>query len=139
MAVEVDDLLAPQGPVEVTLFPGEGAPSTALNDRLQTYIDRAVAKVGETGVSDPDPAVLAWSLHLTFTAAYIIASARPANENSMVAVLGSQGFAKDQRDTLKDLASEYAHKYEEAVSAALLPQPQPRGFQSREISNSFEW
>jgi hypothetical protein len=138
------DLLAPIGPVEVTLFPGEysessGATATKLESRLQTYIDQAYAKIDGIAFPLPDTAARAWALHLTFAAAYVLACSRPANENMMVAVLGSKGFAKDQRDALLVLSEQYAGEF--AVLEAEIPVSVPimGSAQSRQITNIFEW
>ena len=137
------DLLAPKGPVEVTLFPGEnseasGSASTKLEIRLQEYIDRAEAKVSGVTLPDPDSATYAWALHLTFSAAYILACSRPTNENTMVAVLGSQGFSPDQRAALRSLADYYLGEYESVLAAVPVDVPLLNA-QSRQVTNRFEW
>lgn len=134
------DLLAPEGPVEEELFPGEGdgAAGTELHGRLTTYINRAEAKVAGIDFPDTDHAVSLWALHLTFTAAYNVAIARPANENTMVEIIGSQGFAKDQRDAIKALAHQYAQDYR-ALAASVPSTAQPLGIPSRQVETKFDY
>lgn len=106
------DLLSPSGPVELPLFPGEGdgTDGTALHTRLSSYITQAEAK------SDSRVAQRAWALHLTFKAAYILAIARPADENTQVEILGSEGRDKDQRDGLLKQAEAYKKEFEDIVA-----------------------
>lgn len=140
MAVAPADLLAPAGPVEEELFPGEGngTAGTELYGRLSEYITRAQEKAAGIAFPDPDAAVESWALHLTFEAAYLLSVARPANENTMVEVLGSQGFARDQRDALRSMADYYARSYHGYV-AEVPTEAQPLGAQTRQITNSYEW
>jgi hypothetical protein len=104
------DLLAPAGPVEATLFRDESM--TVVITRLQTYINRAYAKIEGKAFPLPDEAATLWALYLAFDAAYILSCALPGNENSMVQILGSEGFHKDQRDGLKNKRDEYQMAYE---------------------------
>lgn len=147
MAIGIADLLAPVGPVEVTIFPGEstrsGDTATALEVRLQTYIDKAKAKVAELTFPQPDPAledklVRAWALYLTFMAAYRIANSRPATENAQVAVLGSTTYTKDQRDALLAEANEYKLEYESTV-VDIPTDVVPRTPQTRSTTLTFEY
>lgn len=144
MAVTPADLLAPAGPVEVTLFPGEDVASevnpgsTKLEDRLQTYIDRAVARTEGIAFPRPDDAVAMYALYLTFMAAYVLAASRPATENAQVEIIGSYGYSKDQRDALKAQANQYLTEYETLY--AMVPiSTQPATARSRQITNEFEW
>lgn len=131
------DLLAPQGPVEEGFFPNDDA--AAITVRLQTYIDRAVAKTSARPFLDPDAATLAWALHLTFEAAYLVACTRPANENSMVPVLGSEGYAKDQRDALKEQSLHYRDEYLMLENRVPMSDTLPSTPQSREVPTRYEW
>lgn len=140
MAVTPADLMAPAGPVEGTLFPGEGdgTAGTDLHTRLTEYISRAESKVAGIEFPDPDLAAEKWALHLTFDAAYMLAVSRPATENTMVQVLGSHGYAKDQRDALRELAQHYLYEYQAEEAAAPTTQ-NPKGIPTRQTTNEFEW
>lgn len=140
MAVTPPDLLAPAGPVEEQLFPGEGdgTAGTDLNARLTEYISQAEAKAAGIAFPEPDLAVESWALHLTFKAAYMVAVSRPANENTMVEVLGSKGFAKDQRDALLEKAKEYKQDYQN-LAAAVPSTAQPVGLRTRTTKNEYEY
>lgn len=140
MAVTPADLLAPAGPVEETLFPGEGDgdAATPLYTRLAAYIGQAEAKIVGVAFPDPDPATKAWALHLTFEAAYRVAVSRPATENSMVAVIGSHGYAKDQRDALKAEARKWKEEFFN-LYASVPTTPVPLGPGSRQTRIIYEW
>lgn len=144
MAVTTADLLSPAGPVEVTLFPGEDTEdvdnpgSTLLETRLAAYISRAEVKTAGIAFTDPDPAVEAWALHLTFSAAYTLAVSRPSSEDTKVKILGSQGFSKDQRDALQRKADSYLREYD-ALVAAVPTTANPSGIPTRSTGNVFEW
>jgi hypothetical protein len=139
------DLLAPKGPVEVTLFPGESTPPEGGGDspliiRLLEYIEQAEIKSSEIAFPEPDTAVRNWALHLAFDAAYVLAISRAATENSMVPVLGSEGYMKDQRDGLKAKADAYAAAYQLLESAVtVISVEQPRSYQSRQTPIIYEW
>jgi hypothetical protein len=140
--INVVDLLSPAGPVERTLFPGEGDGSdgTKLEVRLQSYIDQSYDKVADIAFAEPDDAARAWALYLTHEAAYTLAISRPANENDMVPVLGSRGYQKDQRDALRAKANQYKAEYDSLESNAITAsQPVNSGPQSRETPTNFAW
>jgi hypothetical protein len=128
--INVVDLLSPAGPVERTLFPGEGDGSdgTKLEVRLQSYIDQSYDKVADIAFAEPHEA------------AYTLAISRPANENDMVPVLGSRGYQKDQRDALRAKANQYKAEYDSLESNAITAsQPVNSGPQSRETPTNFAW
>ncbi len=135
------DLLAPKGPVEVGLFPGEsnGTSPTPLETRLQEYIDQAEAKITGIDFPLPDEAARTWALYLSFNAAYIGAISRAATDNMQTPVLGSEMFAKDQRDGLKATADYYSNMY----SALLLTVPSStanqKGVNSYQTRNCYEY
>lgn len=143
MAVTPADLLAPAGPVEDTLFrdEGDGSAGTELNVRLSSYISTSVAKVAGVAFPDQDTedaAVTAWSLYLAFKAAYMVAVANPATENAQVEIIGSKGYAKDQRDALREAAEEFYRDYE-LILAAIPTDAQPYGVPTRSTTNKFEY
>jgi len=143
MAITADDLLAPYGPVEVTLFPGEDTEgsvpgSTILKDRLEVYIAQASAKNAGISFPDADAADTAWALHLTFKAAHMVAVARPSMENAQVPVLGSETYSKDQRDALLLKAEEYLDVYNMLLAEVPTDQS-PRGVPSHETTTEFDW
>lgn len=143
MAVIPDDLLSPLGPVEEELFPGEEVDgdtpgTTLLEERLTSYIAQAVAKIAGIAFPDADEATKAWALHLTFNAAHILLVARPSVDNAQVPVLGSEAFAKDQRERLLELANEYLDDY----TALLVTVPTtnaPTGIPTRSTSIVYDY
>jgi hypothetical protein len=145
VAILNEDLLAPEGPVEKALFPGEDvikAPATitVLEERLNTYIARAEDKVAEYAFNDEDEAVKNYALYLTFDAAYTLAVSRPASENSLVAVIGSESYSKDQRDALRTKSLEYLAAYNNLVEVVTSVSPElPRGVPTRQTTNSYEY
>ena len=140
MAITPADLLAPTGPVETLLFPGEvvGDDMTTLEDRLQSYITQAETKNAAIGFADPDAADKAWALYLTFQAAYLIACARPSTENAQVEILGSQSYSKDQRDALLSRAQEYRDEYTDLLNAVPSTST-PVGIPSRSTPIVYDW
>jgi hypothetical protein len=143
MAITADDLIAPNGPIEVTLFPGEDVEgeiggSTILKDRLNIYIAQASAKNAGISFPDEDAADTAWALHLAFEAAYMVAVARPSTDNAQVAVLGSETYSKDQRDALLIKANEYLDEYL-ALLAEVPTTSAQKGVPTRSTTNEFAW
>lgn len=143
MAITADDLLAPNGPVEPTLFQGEDIEgdvpgSTILKDRLEVYIAQASAKNAPIAFTDPDEADKLYALYLTFHAAWIVSIARPSMENAQVPVLGSESYAKDQRDALHEKALYYLDEYR-GVLAEVPTTTSQIGPPSRSTALNFEW
>ena len=143
MPITADDLIAPNGPVEVTLFPGENTegdspPATILEDRLTIYITQASVKNVSIAFEDGDAADTLWALHLTFKAAHMVAVARPSMENAQVPILGSESYAKDQRDALLTKADEYEAEYNTLLAAVPTTEVQ-KGVPTRSTSNEFDW
>jgi hypothetical protein len=141
MSVVVGDLVAPDGPIEPPLFPGEGdgtSPSP-LFIRLSSYLAQAEAKASGIAFPDPDEAISAWALYLSFHAAYMVAVARPATENSMVPVLGSDSYQKDQRDALLAAANEYKAIFNQLLVAVPDATVQPIGAPTRSTPLEFEY
>jgi hypothetical protein len=136
------DLLAPEGPVEVTMFPDEGTglDGGKLNIRLDSYIDQGQAKVMDIALAEPELGVRAWALFLAFDAAYILACSRPNMENTMVEILGSKSYAKDQRDGLKALRDRYLEDYNVVLNTVVdVVNAIPRGYMTRAITNVYEY
>jgi hypothetical protein len=130
------DLLAPAGPVEETLFRDETL--SDIEKRLQAYIDQAYEKINGIAFPRPDEAARLWALYLTFDAAYILACAKPGNENTMVQILGSEGYHKDQRDGIRDKRNEYRAAFID-MENALPAVTSQLGPQSRQVVNRFVW
>jgi hypothetical protein len=137
------DLLAPAGPIEAALFPGEGdgIDGTDLYERLDAYITRAQTVTSGIAFPDPDPAVKAYSLYLAFDAAYMVSVARPSADNSLVPVLGSESYSKDQRDALKAKADLYFAEYRDLL--VLVPPASgtivPVGIPTRSTPTLFDY
>lgn len=143
MAITADDLLSPNGPVEPGLFPGEDIEgdvpgSTILKDRLGVYIAQASAKNSGISFPDADAADTAWALHLTFHAAWILSIARPSTENAQVPVLGSETYAKDQRDALYEQAEYYLGEYNELLAQVPTTEAQ-KGLASHTTAVEYDW
>lgn len=105
--VETSDLMEPVGPLIAEFFPDT---PQQLEDRLQTYLDRAVLKVAayEGNVENEDDNVRVWALHLAFNAAYLLKANDPASANLQGL---SASFAKDQRDAFAREAERYRLEY----------------------------
>ena len=144
MAVTPSNLLAPTGPVEPELFPGEseGEGSSALLNRLTSYVAQGVAKVSsltfETTAKE-DIAVEAWALYLAFRAAYTLTLARPAREDFKVEVMGATEYQADQRDALKILADDYFGDYQNAIADTGADLAISSGIPSYQSTNLFDW
>lgn len=141
MAVVPSDLIQPQGPVSASFFPDDAAPP-AVGDgsvlgRLDAYIARAVTKVTPYGLTNPDPAVRDWALHLAFEDAYLLMASRPANETALGG-LGSVGYSSEQLKALARKSEEYREAFIAEIAAAgptaLLKYPV-----SRTTRNVFDW
>ena len=133
--MDPDDLLAPNGPVEPELFPGEGdgTAATTLFTRLARYIERAAAK------TEVAAAQRAYALYLTFHAAYIGAIARPSDIDLQVDILGREGFDEDQREGLLDLANGYLAEYESLVTSETGEGAAPRGISTHSIKIVYDY
>lgn len=146
MAVTRAALYAPAGPVEVVFFPGEDAASvqspslTKLDVRLDTYIAQAVVKVSvdypSASGSQADRAVRAYALYLTFQAAYLIKANAPGTDNSMIDGIGSQSWARDQRDAFLAKSKEYLTEYSNALYSASAVPSSPT---SRAVHTVYDW
>lgn len=135
--VDVDDLLEPIGPLEREFFPDE---DSALDDRLQQYLDTAQAKVdaytGTLAADAEDEAVKAWALHLAFRALWLLLVSTPSSAS--MEGTGSAAFAKDQRDAYKEQSEYYAAQYD--LWAPPVP-VQETGFtqESFPVRNAYRW
>jgi hypothetical protein len=116
MAVTTDDLLAPVGPVELVYFTET---EDQLLIRLEEYIAQAEAKVAAHpyAPADTDEAVRAYALYLTFDAAYMLKSNRPASASMQD--LGSTGFNKEQILAFKEKADFYLAQFHAMVPDVL--------------------
>ena len=102
------DLLAPLGEIELSLFPGEG--STSVAARLDAYLDEGYAKA--VAIVDDDPATQAalrddaarnWAYHRTYSAIVLIMSRTPAT--AAIEGEASRSYLAAQIDTFRDLAN----------------------------------
>lgn len=116
MAVVAEALIAPDGPIEHDLFPGEVTDGNTqqLEVRVDAYITKAAAKAAEDGFTGSalDPATEVWALYLAFDAAYTLALSRPAEEDAQMALLGRNRYEVDQRDGIKRKALQYRDTYQ---------------------------
>ena len=145
MAIKAEDLIAPDGPIEPELFPGESEEDNKkLLTRLTAYVNQAQAKVTALAITfDPtskeDDAVESWALYLAFNAAHTLTLARPAEDDHGTEVLGKTIFEKDQRLALKDLAEDYRADYFSAVEDTGLTIAASSGVPSYQSANVFDW
>lgn len=107
MAVTPADLLAPNGMLESSLFPGEDPAS--LETRLNTYIVEAAAR------TDNDAAVKAWAYHRAFLAVYIRLTSKPASVE--FEDQGSHSYLITQIENVYRLSQEYRDEYDRLVAA----------------------
>lgn len=107
MAVAPNDLRAPKGKVEASLFPGEA--SAALDERLQAYIDDGAAKSSALTGAAKDAATKAWAYHRAFDAVFI----RLANQPQSVSLAdqGSKSYGAKQAEYFKQLAEQYGDEF----------------------------
>lgn len=142
MAVVADDLLAPNGPVETELFPGED--HDALTERLNAFISQAEAQAAQytwANQAATDAGVTAYALYLSFRQAHTLALVRPAEEDSQAEMLGRVTYEEDQRDGIKDLADWYWKEWVN-LSESTLTDPTSAvstGVPSHQTSLQYDW
>jgi len=142
MAVSASDVLAPGGPIEKTLFPGEGDGTSGsdLHNRVVETITKASVKASADGITTQvDDAVLHWTLHTLYKAAFILAVSRPAQEDAQMEVIGSIRFDKDQRDGLRELASYHEDAYLGIVDTESGTGTHAKGLPSYQTKQDFDW
>lgn len=105
MAVTPAQLLAPQGDLEASLFPGEA--TDALNMRLQGYISE-----GEARTSD-DAAVRAWAYHRAFHAVYIRLTTTPHQVS--FEDQGGHSYLMSQIENVYNLSRRYLEEFNALV------------------------
>lgn len=119
MAVTPENLIAPAGPLEKALFPGEHEEGDdTFLERVTAYVSQATTKAGAydfATTAEEDAAIEAWALHLAFRAAYTLSLTRPAEEDSRIEVLGRVIYADDQRRGLKELQDYYFSAWLDAI------------------------
>lgn len=110
MAVTVDSLKVPRGPISPTLVPNTH--SNVLDANLEIYIDRASADSRVT--SDPnqgnfDAMVRALTLHLFFQDAYIEMNAKPLQVT--VSEKGGHGYSMEQIRNVRVMSEKYLTEF----------------------------
>lgn len=142
MPIAPGELLAPVGPIELDLFPGEDE-DDALLVRLSNYIGQAEIKVTPYALEegqDKDNLVRTWSLYLAFRAAYTLSLARPAEDQADVEVLGRTQYDRDQRDGLKLLADEYFAEFQVLVAQSVTSSSTvSTGIPSHQTPNRYDY
>ena len=143
MAVDPNTLIAPLGPVETQLFPGEAeGGSHMLHARMTSYVNQGVAKIAPYTFADTDEedlAITAYALYLAFRAAYTIMVSRPADDDTGSPVLGRQTYQKDQREALKELYQSYHSEFQMLVSNASVTRAASTGIPSHQTRIEFDW
>lgn len=142
MAISPEDLIVPEGPVEPDLFPGEHSePDSRLIVRLNGYITQAEVKAATYTFAPAaeDVAVRAYSLYLTFRAAYTLSLTRPAEDDMQTSVLGRTVFTEDQRKGLKEEADKYLNEFDLLASAAGATSAASSGLPSYQTRQTFDW
>ena len=145
MAITAETLIAPSGPVEPELFPGEvtGDDRSKLLVRVNTYVNKGVVKATAAGFTDPsdlfDAAVEAWALYLAFDAAYTLYVMRPAEEDTQMVLLGRNRYDNDQRNALADKAMHYKELYMSLEATLGDSTPSSTGIPSFQSRNTYDW
>lgn len=112
-----DDLIEPNGPIEIGLFLGEVNDSIALGARVtaylaQAYVDsRVVAAAADTNVQNRK--AKAFVLYTAYMAAYRLMLRSPLTVN--VNEKGSHGYSTKQIDAMKQLADDQLEIVEEPI------------------------
>lgn len=137
MAVVASDLLAPNGPVDATLFPGVA--SNVLATQLTGYITRAAADpyvlVADSSVVDG--MTRARALEYVFTTVHVRMSAEPATVN-VGPDKGSHTYSTEQLKAIWRLAMQYRAEFEAFIVAAATPSSGPLPG-SRSVGLTQEW
>lgn len=116
MAVLPADLKAANGGrLEPSLlFPDEDA--TALDQRLQKYIDQGVVRAAGLTGTELDDAVALWAYHRAFEAVWVRLSSNPANVD--LRDQGSASYLREQIQNFKDLSDAALEEFVDAVPEA---------------------
>lgn len=114
MPLAAADLIAPNGPIGPTLFPGEG--SNELAARIDGYLASAYADSRVTALDNDgtrDRGARALALYTAFTDVYIRMSAEPLTVN--IAEKGSHGYSAAQLQNMKNLAAGFLAELEDLI------------------------
>jgi glutathione S-transferase len=135
MPLTVLDVLAPVGRIEPDLFPAEqeedGTPKDALLDRLNAYLDEAVARTAD--LDDPDEAAKHWVYYRAFTAAAVRLAALPSNVSQNDT--GGHAYSSDQRKMLERWASEALAAFRTLSTTVHIA----GSAETRSVTNNFDW
>ena len=114
MAVSVDDLTSPAGPLErAVLFPADT--QGQFEDRLAAYIADGVTRAAALEDDEQDDAVMAWARHRARQAAYEMRLFAPSSAS--LADEGSASWTASQIEAMKALADADLAEFEELVGA----------------------
>lgn len=127
MAITGAALIAPEGEVELSLFPGNS--STQLQARFDVYITE-----GYTKAPGNDDAARAWAYHRAYFAVYLRMSSQPIN--SELVDQASAVFDKDQARRFYDLSMA---KEEEFNAILDLGSPAPKLTGSGPANTVIRW
>lgn len=142
MAITPEELIAPEGPVEPDLFPGEHTEQDSkLIVRLSGYITQAEVRIATYPFTpeQEDPAARVYALYLAFRAAYTLSLARPAEDDMQTSVLGRTLFTEDQRKGLKEEADRYLGEFDSLAAVAGATSAASSGLPSFQSQNVFDW
>lgn len=117
MAVLPADLKAANGGrLEPSLlFPDEDA--TALDQRLQKYIDQGVVRAAGLTGTELDDAVALWAYHRAFEAVWVRLSSNPSSVQ--LNDQGSSQYLITQIQNFKDLSDAVLAEFEEVVDSGI--------------------
>lgn len=138
MAVAPADLLlSGGGPVDLSLFPGEG--SNVILDRLGKYIANGAADprvANQTDLVRKDNLVRAYALQQVFQGVFIRMSSEPLTLN--VTEKGGHGYSYEQIRGMKGLADKY---YQDFLGLLVVPADSPASQLPGTviIRNTVEW
>ncbi len=127
-------LLAPQGPLTPTLFPGDDV--NALKARADAYVTSAYVDSRVVDIVDAttkDKAAKALALYSAFMAVYIRMTAEPINVN--IAEKGTTTYSTAQLANIKAIADGYLAELESLVE----PDGTAVDAGTLSISNRFVW
>lgn len=137
MAVTVQDLLTPNGPVDPSLFPGEG--SNELGARLTAYIAKGTADPRVTGmpVERRDGLVESYALYQAFRDAHLLMVAKPLTVN--VAEKGGHGFSNEQIKSLAAMRDGYLSSFNNGLVLEVAPSAPPKIPGTQAVSTRVDW
>ena len=124
MPTQPSALLAENGgAIEGDFFPNIAAADALA--RIDAYLVAGRASAVAAGLTDPEPAAIAWAYHCVFRAVYLRLSANPATVQ--LGEVGQRSYLVTQIANFKDEADKYLAEYTVALASAA-PVAEPATF-----------